>query len=77
MTLTYLSSFKGGMEEPSANQQMLQKALAIKEQYFKEENFEVALTLNDLASTHSKLGDHRTRKELLERALNIFLDRSR
>ena len=68
-TLTYLCSFEGGMEDPNANQQMLQKALAIKEQHFGEHHPEVAFTLNNLATTYSKLGDHRTQKELLERAL--------
>ena len=34
-TLEYLCSFQGGMEDPRvANQQMLQKVLAIKEQHF-------------------------------------------
>ena len=71
-TLTYFFSFKGGMEDPNANQQMLQKVLAIKEQHFGEHHLEVAFTLNNLATNYSKLGDHRKQKELLERALKIF-----
>ena len=70
-TPSYLCSFKGGMEDPIANQQMLQKALAIKEKQFGEHHWRVAPTLNDLATTYSKLGDHRTQKELVERALKI------
>ena len=71
-TLEYLCSFQGGMEDPSANQQMLQKVLAIREQHFGEHHPEVAYTLNNLAVTHMRLGDHRTQKELLDRALKIF-----
>ena len=48
-TLTYLCSFEAGMEDHSANQQMLQKALAIEEKHFNEHHWRVAFTLNDLA----------------------------
>ena len=73
-TLTYLCSFRGGMEDPIANQQMLHKALAIKEQHFGEHHWQVGFTLDDLAVAHFRLGDHKTQKELLERALKIFQD---
>ena len=72
--LEYLCSFQGGMEDPTANQQMLHKALAIKGQHFGEHHWQVAFTLNDLANAHMRLGDHRTQNELLERSLNIFQD---
>ena len=62
-TLTYLCSLKGGMEDPIANQQMLQKVLAIKEQHFGEHHPEVALTLHKLSNALSKLGDPRTEKD--------------
>ena len=71
-TLEYLCSFKGGMEDPNANQQMLQKALAIKEQHFGEHHWRVGFTLNDLAVHHMKLGNTRTQKDHLDRALKIF-----
>ena len=61
------------MEDASANQQMLHKALAIKEQHFGH-HWQVVITLNDLAVAHYRLGDHRTQKVLLERALKIFQD---
>ena len=73
-TLTYLCSFEGGMEDPTANQQMLQKSLAIKEKHFGEHHWQVALTLNDLAIAYSLLGDHRMQTELLGRALKISQD---
>ena len=60
--LEYLCSFQGGMEDPSANQQMLHKVLAIKEQHFGEHHWQVACTLNNLAVAHMRLGDHRTQK---------------
>ena len=71
-TLEYLCSFEGDMEDPSANQQMLQKVLAIKEQHFEEHHPELAFTLDNLAIAHAKLGDTGTQKELLDRALKIF-----
>ena len=40
--LEYLCSFKGGIEDPIANQQMLQKVLAIKEQHFDKHHWRVA-----------------------------------
>ena len=40
-TLEYLCSFHGGMEDPIANQQMLQKVLAIREQHFGEHHWRV------------------------------------
>ena len=70
-TLTYLCSFKGGMEDPIANQQMLQKALAIREQHFGEHHWQVAPTLHNLSTAYAKLGDNRTQKDLLDRALRI------
>ena len=70
-TLEYLCSFEGGMEDTRAEQQMLQKVLAIKEKHFGEHHPEVAFTLNNLAIARSRLGDHRTQKELLDRALRI------
>ena len=70
-SLEYLSSFEGGMEDPSAKQQMLVKVLAIKEEYYGEHHPEVAGTLNNLANAYYHLGDFRTQKELLERALKI------
>ena len=73
-TITYLCSFQGGMEDSSANQQMLHKVLAIKEQHFGEHHWQVACTLNDLAIPYMRLGDHKTQKKLLERALKIFQD---
>ena len=72
--LEYLCSFDGGMEDPKANQQMLHKVLAIKEQHFGEHHPRVAYTLNNLANAHMKLGEHRMGKELLERALKIYHD---
>ena len=71
-TLEYLCSSKGGMEDPIANQQMLQKVLAFKEQHFGEHHWRVALTLDNLANAHWKLGDHITEKDLLDRALKFF-----
>ena len=71
-TLEYLCSFEGGMEDPIANQQMLQKVLAIKEQHFGEHHPEVALTLHKLSNALSKLGNIRMGKGFLERALKIF-----
>ena len=73
-TLEYFCSFDGGMEDPSANQQVLQKVLTIKEQHFGEHHWQVAYTVNDWAVAHMRLGDHKTQKELLERALKIFQD---
>ena len=70
-SLEYLSSFEGGMEDPNAQQQMLLKALVIKDKHYGEQSPEVARTLNDLAVAYMKLGDFRTQKELLERALKI------
>ena len=70
-SLEYLSSFEGGMEDPDANQQMLLKVLVIKEEHYGEHHPEVAGTLNNLADAYMKLGDYRTQKELLERALKI------
>ena len=49
-SLEYLSSFKGGMEDPSANQQMLLKALVIKEEHCGEHHLEVAITLTNLSN---------------------------
>merc|ERR1712136_162848 len=72
--LEYLCTFEGGMEDPKANQQMLQKVLAIRQRHFGEHHRQVAYTLNNLAVAHMRLGDHRTQKELLERALKIFQD---
>ena len=69
--LTYLCSFQGGMEDPKAKKQMLQKVLAIQEQHFGKHHWRVAITLDTLAVAHMRLGDHRTQKELLERALKI------
>ena len=70
-SLEYLSSFEGGMEDPDANQQMLVKALAIKEEHHGEHHPEVAMTLNNLAVAHCDLGEYTTQKELLERVLKI------
>ena len=70
-SLEYLSSFEGGMEDPNAQQQMLLKALEIKDKHYGEQSLEVALTLDDLSVAYMKLGDFRTQKELLERALKI------
>ena len=70
--LEYLCSFDGGMEDPIAKQQMLHELLAIKERHFGEHHWQVAITLNNLAISHMKLGDHRTQKELLDRALKMF-----
>ena len=70
-TLTYLCSFKGGMEDPIANQQMLLKVLAIKERHFGEHHWRVALTLNNLSIACAKLKDARTH-DLLDHALKIF-----
>ena len=72
--LEYLCSFDGGMEDPKANQQMLHKVLAIKDQHFGEHHPRVAYTLNNLAVAHMQLGDTRMGKELLERALKIYHD---
>ena len=58
----------------TANEQMLQKVLAIKEQHFGEHHWQAAFTLNNLAVACSKRGNTRTQKELLERALKIFQD---
>ena len=55
-----------------ANQQMLHKVLAIKEQHLGEHHWQVACTLNNLAVEQMRLGDHRTQRELLHRALKIF-----
>ena len=71
-TLEYLCSFEGGMEDPNANQQMLQKVLAIKEQHFGEHHWQVGTTLNALAIACAKLKDPRTHEDLLDRALKIF-----
>ena len=65
-SLEYLSSFQGGMADPSANQQMLLKALVIKEEYYGEHHPEVAGTLNNLANAYHHVGDFRTQKELLK-----------
>ena len=46
----YLSSFEGGMEDPYAKQQMLLKALVIKEEHHGEHHLEVARTLTNLSS---------------------------
>ena len=59
---------------PSATNRCLHKVLAIKEQHFGEHHWRVGFTLNNLAMAHMKLGDHRTQKELLARALKIFQD---
>ena len=69
--LEYLCSFEYPMYDPNANQQMLQKVLAIKEQYFGEHHWRVALTLNNLAIACAKLKDPRTHA-FLDRALNNF-----
>ena len=73
-TLEYLCRFRGGMEDPNAKKQMLQKVLAIKEQHFGEHDPEVAFTLNNLAHAHMKLGNSRMGKDLLVGALKIFQD---
>ena len=70
-SLEYLSSFQGGMEDPNAVQQMLLKVLVIKDKHYGEQSLEVAETLNVLAIAYRKLGDFRTQKDLLERALKI------
>ena len=59
------------MEDPNANQQMLLKALVIKEEHYGECHPAVAMTLTNLSNAYSRLGDFRTQKELLERALKI------
>ena len=71
-SLEYLSSFQGGMEDPNAKQQMLLKALAIKEEQYGEHHLEAAVTLGNLSNAYYRLGDFRTQKELLERALKIL-----
>ena len=62
-TLQYLCHFDGGMEDPIAKQQMLQKALAIKERHFGMHHWRVAITLDTLAVACSKFKNHRTQKE--------------
>ena len=59
------------MEDPNAQQQMLLKAMVIKDKHYGEQSPEVAMTLVNLANAHTKLGDFKTQKELLERALKI------
>ena len=61
-TLEYLCSFEGGMEDPSANQQMLQKVLAIREKHFDKHHWRVGHTLNNLTGALSRLGDPRTQQ---------------
>ena len=70
-SLEYSSSFEGGMEDPDATQQMLLKALAINDKHNGEQSLEVALTLNNLSNACMSLGDFRTQKEFLQRALKI------
>ena len=51
--------------------EVLERVLRIQERHHGPDHFQVAVTLTNLAIAHGDLGDHKTMKEVLERALRI------
>ncbi|UPA54720.1 tetratricopeptide repeat protein [Wolbachia pipientis] len=51
---------------------MFEQALTIKEKHYGSDHFQVARTLTNLGITYGDLGNHKKKKELLERALFIL-----
>ena len=66
-----MSSFKGGVEDLSTSQEMLERVLMIREECNGKEHVAVARVLYNLGNACGDLGDPTKQKELLERALKI------
>ena len=80
-TLSHLTNAHGALGDPGTKKDMLQRALRIVEAHYREDHYQVAIalsnlashiTLSNLANAHGVLGDPGTQKDLLQRALRIL-----